>query len=65
MDSFLQLGETGEELTYFKEMIDSISNKTNDLSYAERRAQEINGETEDVSLEGKQRAELTGWLSRR
>ena len=54
--SFLTLGDTsGDELSYFRQMLEVAQAKTDNVGYAERRAQEMAGGdmTEDYSLEGK------------
>ena len=37
-ESFLTLGDSGEELSYLKHLIEDVKLKVNDTSYAERRA---------------------------
>ena len=54
--SFLTLGDTsGDELSYFRQMLEVAQAKTDNVGYAERRAQEMaSGDMmEDYSLEGK------------
>ena len=54
MDSFLTLGETGDEMSYFKQLLEVAQEKADNTSYAERRAQEMaSGDMEEYSLEGK------------
>ena len=55
-DSFLTLAknDNGDELSYFKQMLEVAQAKAYNTGYAERRAQEIaNGDTEEYSMEGK------------
>ena len=57
--SFLTLGDTGDELGYFRQLLDVAQQKSQGESYAERRASEMaNGDMEDCSLEGKILAQL-------
>ena len=54
MDSFLTLSDTGDELSVFRQVLETAQQKAEAESYNERRAQEIaNGDMEDCSLEGK------------
>ena len=54
MESFLTLGDAGDELSYFKQILDEARSKADNIGYAERRAQEMAcGDMEDYSLEGK------------
>jgi len=54
MDSFLTLGDTGDELSYFKQLLVVAMEKADNVGYAERRAQEMaSADIEDYSLEGK------------
>ena len=61
MSSFLTLGDTsGDELSYFRQMLEVAQVKCDNAGYAERRAQEMAGGDmmEDYSLEGKWREML-------
>ena len=51
----MTLGDSGDEMSYFKQLLDNAQIKADNVSYAERRAQEMaNGDMdEDYSLEGK------------
>lgn len=53
--SFLTLGDTsGDELNYFRQLLEVAQTKAENTGYAERRAQEMaGGDMEDYSLEGK------------
>ena len=54
MESFLTLGSSGDEMSYFKQLLDDARSKADNTGYAERRAQEMaNGDMEDYSLEGR------------
>ena len=54
MDSFLTLSDTGDELSVFRQVLETAQQKAQAESYNERRAQEIaSGDMEDCSLEGK------------
>ena len=55
MESFLTLGgEAGDELSYFRQILNDAQTKAENIGYAERRAQEMAcGDMEDYSLEGK------------
>ena len=54
MNSFLTLADTGDEMGYFRQVLETAQQKSEEESYAERRAQEMaNGDMEDCSLEGK------------
>ena len=59
--SFLTLGDTsGDELSYFRQLLEVAQTKADNAGYAERRAQEMaNGDMmEDYSLEGKRSARI-------
>ena len=47
-------GEAGDELSYFRQILNDAQTKAENIGYAERRAQEMAcGDMEDYSLEGK------------
>ncbi len=54
-NSFLTLGtDAGDEMGYFKQILDVAQNKADNVGYAERRAQEMaSGDMDEYSLEGK------------
>ena len=51
--SFLTLGDIGDELSYFKQLLEVVQQKIDGDSYAERRSQEIDQTNEEINFEGK------------
>lgn len=53
MDSFLTLNDCGDDLGYFKQILESAQQKADLACYGDRRSEEIQRNDMEVSLEGK------------
>ena len=50
-NSFLTLGDTGDEMSYFRQILQSAQQKSESEGYAERRAAEMaNGDPDDCDI---------------
>ena len=53
MDSFLTLRDCGDDLGYFKQILESAQQKADLACYGDRRSEEIQRNDMEVTLEGK------------
>ena len=53
MDSFLTLRDSGDDMGFFKQILESAQHKADLASYGDRRSEEIQRNDMDVTLEGK------------
>ena len=55
MDSFLSIGAGHDEIAFYKQIIDDVMEKAEQMPYAERRAFEMNnnGDDDEYTIEGK------------
>ena len=53
MDSFLTLRDCGDDLGFFKQILESAQQKADLACYGDRRSEEIQRNDMEVSLEGK------------